>query len=56
MKDKYEVGFHGQNAEGVTTTMDVSGLHYRSGILQRLTTRLMTDEGLWILFFLFEEG
>lgn len=25
MKDKYKVDFHGQHAEGVTTTRDVSG-------------------------------
>lgn len=31
MKDKYEVGFHGQNAEGVTTTMDVSGFTLQVG-------------------------
>lgn len=56
MKDKYEVEFHGRNAEGVTTTMMWVVLHYRSGIPKRLTTCLMIDEGLGILLFLIEEG
>lgn len=31
-------------------------LHYRAGLLKRLPTLSMTDEGLWVLLFLLEEG